>query len=49
MNKRITDAIVAVVITLILVALKHFQGFENTICLIAAMVLVELWLINGKK
>ena len=49
MNRRLIDTIAAVAMTLTLVVFKHFQGFENTVCLIAAMVLVELWLLNGKK
>jgi len=49
MNRRLIDTIAVVVMMLILIGFKHFQGFENTVCLIAAMVLVELWLLNGKK
>ena len=49
MNRRLIDTIAVVAMMLILIGFKHFQGFENTVCLIAAMVLVELWLLNGKK
>ena len=47
--KRIIEIIAVVAMTLILIGFKHFQGFENTVCLVAAMVLVELWSLNGKK
>ena len=49
MNRRLIDTIAVVVMMFMLIGFKHFQGFENTLCLIAAMVLVELWVLNGKK
>jgi hypothetical protein len=49
MKRRSIETIAVVAMMLILIGFKHFQGFENTVCLIAAMVLVELWLLNAKK
>jgi len=49
MDRRLIDTIAVVVMMFMLIGFKHFQGFENTLCLIAAMVLVELWVLNGKK
>ena len=49
MNRTLIDTIAVVVMMLILIGFKYFQGFENTVCLIASMVLVEVWLLNAKK
>ena len=48
MNRR-TEIITVFAMMFLFIGFKSFQGFENTVCLIAAMVLVELWLLNGKK
>jgi hypothetical protein len=41
--KIMLDIITLLLTTAILIGFKYFQGFENTICLIGAMVLIELW------
>ena len=41
--------IAVVLVTFMLVVFKYIQGFENTACLIAAWVIVELWSLNGKS
>ena len=43
------ETIAVVFCTLMFVMFKYITGFENTICLIAAFVIVELWNLNGKR
>lgn len=49
MKKKIVDIISAILVTLMLVVFKYFNGFSDTVCLIAGLVIVELWILNGKK
>lgn len=49
MKKMITYIIQVAIIMLILIAFKHYQGYENTVCFIAAMGLIELWSLKNDE
>lgn len=50
MNGKIIVTLRSVMLIMItLMVFKHFQGFENTICFIAALILVELWSSSNEK
>lgn len=49
MIEKILHIVATTLITLTFIIFNNFLGFENTICLISAMILMELWLLNDKK
>jgi len=49
MIEKILHIVAAILMTLMFMIFNEFNGFERTVCLISAMVLIELWLLNDKK
>lgn len=43
------ETILLIIIFSLLMAFKYYQGFENTVCVISAIIIVELIKLNSKK
>ncbi len=43
MKKIFIDALAVTTLMFLLILFKYFNGFENTLCFVSAMILVEIW------
>ena len=49
MTEKIIYIIQLILITLVLIGYKHILGFNNAVCFISAIIIIELWKINKDK